>query len=141
MKILIDTNVLIDYVVSRKPFDSAAREVIYLCRSNEINGCIAAHTVLNMFYILRKSLSVEDRKLFFEDMCSLFSAIGVDKPKIMAALRNNDFSDFEDCVQSECAAEFSADYIVTRNVKDFAASVVPAITPDDFLAAVKEKLM
>lgn len=46
---------------------------------------------------------------------------------------NEDFSDFEDCLQEECAVAVSADYIVTRNPKDFVSSRVPAILPNDFL--------
>ena len=52
---------------------------------------------------------------------------------LLSALDNEYFSDFEDCLQEECAVAISADYIVTRNTKDFASSRVPAILPDEFL--------
>jgi len=58
---------------------------------------------------------------------------GIDSFKILSALSNEDFSDFEDCLQEECAFAISADYIVTRNTKDFASSRVPVIPPDKFL--------
>lgn len=49
------------------------------------------------------------------------------------ALERNDFSDFEDCLQDECAVQNNAEYIITRNIDDFANSNIPAITPADFL--------
>ena len=58
---------------------------------------------------------------------------GIDSFKILSALDNEDFSDFEDCLQEECAVAISADYIITRNAKDFALSRVPAILPNEFL--------
>ena len=63
---------------------------------------------------------------------------GIDSFKIISALDNEDFSDFEDCLLEECAVAVSADYIVTRNTKDFASSRVPAILPDEFLERYKE---
>lgn len=137
MKILLDTNVLVDYLLSRKPFDDNARKIILLCKSKKIDGCIAAHSFLNIFYILRKDLTADERRILLKDFCTFVEVAGIDKNKIITALDNNAFSDFEDCLQSECAKDFSADYIVTRNTKDFKNSTVPAITPDEFLERIK----
>ena len=54
------------------------------------------------------------------------------KEILVRALANHDFDDFEDCLQSECAIIFGADYIVTRNIRHFSGSPIPAITPNDF---------
>lgn len=62
-------------------------------------GCIAAHTVSNMFFILRKTYSVEDRRTILKDICKLFDVEGIDRLKIIQALDNSDFKDFEDCLQ------------------------------------------
>ena len=56
--------------------------------------------------------------------------LSVDRGKIINALNNEDFSDIEDCLQMECAKAFSVDYIVTRNIKDFEKSIIPAILLD-----------
>ena len=138
MKILVDTNILIDYVAKRDPFTENARSVLLLCMEKQVDGCIAAHSVMNAFYILRKELSDAERKNFLLDMCSFLAVIGIDKSKIVSALRNESFSDVEDCLQAECAAAFSADYIVTRNIKDFVNSEIPAIMPDKFLEMFKQ---
>ena len=58
---------------------------------------------------------------------------GIDKAKLMAGLSNEEFSDFEDCLQMECAKTYGADYIVTRNVDDYSVSEVKAIVPKDYL--------
>lgn len=138
MKILIDTNVLVDYLLSRKPFDKSARKIMLLCKGKEIDGCIAAHSFLNIFYILRKDLTADERRTLLKDFCTFVEVADIDKRKIITALDNNGFADFEDCLQAECAYDFNADYIITRNVKDFAESKIPAITPDNFLERLKK---
>ena len=93
-----------------------------------------------MFFILRKDFSVEDRRLVLKDICVLFTVVGIDNFKLMSALDNLDFKDFEDCLQMECAKSFQADYIVTRNIEDYKNSSVPCIVPEqfcDFLETLK----
>jgi len=57
--VLLDTNILIDYIAYREPYTGSAEKIITLCKNKTIDGCIAAHSVMNIFYILRKSFSVE----------------------------------------------------------------------------------
>ena len=64
MKILIDTNVLIDYILKREPYTESAEKILFLCKNRKIDGCIAAHSVMNMFYILRKEMTVNEIRLF-----------------------------------------------------------------------------
>ena len=66
------------------------------------------------------------------DICQIMDVEAIDKEKLTFALRNEDFSDFEDCLQAECAEAWGAAYIVTRNGKHFATSPIPAITPEEF---------
>ena len=138
MKILIDTNILIDYILKREPYTESAEKILFLCKNRKIDGCIAAHSVMNMFYILRKEMTVNEIRLFIVSLSKVTDIIGVDKPKIFRAIVNENFKDFEDCVQMECAKEFCADYIVTRNIKDFQNSVIKPILPDEFLMRIKE---
>lgn len=138
MKILIDTNVLIDYILKREPYTESAEKILFLCKNRKIDGCIGAHSVMNMFYILRKEMTVNEIRLFIVSLSKVTDIIGVDKPKIFRAIVNENFKDFEDCVQMECAKEFCADYIVTRNIKDFQNSVIKPILPDEFLMRIKE---
>ena len=78
-------------------------------------------------------MTKEERRVALKDFCEIVKVEGIDSFKILSALDNEDFSDFEDCLQEECAVAISADYIITRNAKDFALSRVPAILPDEFL--------
>ena len=136
MRVLLDTNVIIDFMARRPFFVQNADAILDLCSEKRIDGCIAAHSVTNAFYILRKEITDEERRNVLSYLCRLLTVVGIDKEKLISALENDDFSDVEDCLQSECAKAFSADYIVTRNVMDFQNSIVPAILPDDFLKTV-----
>ena len=138
MKILIDTNVLIDSIITREPFTEQATKLMIKCASKEIEGYIAVHSILNMFFILRKEIpDADERRDQLLDLTVFLDVVEVDKTIIAASLKNRSFKDFEDCVQSECAVRAGANYIVTRNVKDYASSPVKAVTPDDFLNIVQ----
>ena len=134
MRVLVDTNVIIDYIANRNPFAEDAYRIFELCVNKKITGCIAAHTIINLFYILRKELSIDERKSMMKKICQVFNVVGVDRTTITSALDNDDFSDFEDCLQSECGKAFAAEYIITRNTKDFTGSDIMVTTPKEFLA-------
>ena len=133
MKILIDTNVLIDFISMREPYFDDAKSIFKACINDKVQGCIAAVSVTDIFYILRKLVPENKRREELKRICKLFTIIGIDKDKLIAALDNATFTDFEDCLQSECAVDYGADYIVTRNTKDFENCKVKPITPKEFL--------
>ena len=85
-------------------------------------GCIAAHSISNMFFILRKDYTAKERREILSGLCTIFDVEGIDKAKLLSGLANEEFSDFEDCLQMECAKSYGADYIVTRNVSDYSVS-------------------
>lgn len=139
MRLLIDTNVLVDFVSKREPFTDSAEQIFALCLSGKESGFVAGQSIPDAFYILRKTLSETERRAALAGVCQVLSVVGVDNEVILKALKNVDFRDFEDCLQDECALVCKADYIITRNIKDFANSSVKAITPDDFLELRKDK--
>lgn len=100
------------------------------CRNR---GCVAAHSISNMFFILRKTYNIKERREILLSICEIFDIIGIDKTKLIIGLENEDFSDFEDCLQMECARDYGAKYIVTRNIADYEKSEIKAISPSDFL--------
>ena len=61
-RILIDTNILLDYLLTREPFYEVAKEVVRTCTEGDTKGCIAAHSITNMFFILRKDYDAEERR-------------------------------------------------------------------------------
>lgn len=134
MKVLIDTNVLLDYLTGREPFIEDSRAVMRLCADKKLHGYMAAHSVPNIFYILRQQMDSATRRMVIKSLFDILTLEGIDSEKVMNALENDEFIDFEDCLQEECAVSVGAERIITRNVKDFAHSRVPAVTPAGFLA-------
>lgn len=135
-RILIDTNVLLDYLLTREPFYEEAKEVVLTCTQSNTKGCIAAHSIANMFYILRKDYSAKERREILFNLCRIFDIEGIDRIKLLAGLQNEEFSDFEDCLQMECAKAYGAEYIVTRDVEDYKTSEIKAILPKEYLELV-----
>ena len=136
MVILIDTNIALDFLTMRQPYYDEARDIIRVCAGEQVQGYIAFHSLPNIFYILRKSHSETDRREMLKKLCFVLQVTGASHEKVCDAVECKEFSDFEDCLQYECAREISADYIVTRNVQDFRYSKVKAITPKEFLDIV-----
>ena len=132
-RILVDTNVLLDYLLTREPFYGDTEKIIHGCVDGKAKGCIAAHSISNMFFILRKDYSAEERREVLSSLCSIFDVEGIDKAKLLSGLQNEEFSDFEDCLQMECAKAYKADYIVTRNISDYKTSEIKAVLPKDYL--------
>ena len=92
----------------------------------------------NLFYILRKHLTAEKRKSVLLLLCNMFTIIGIDADKLKSALLNTEFNDFEDCLQVESAKYFEADFIITRNLKDFTDSIIPALEPLELIKKLSE---
>lgn len=131
--VLIDTNIFIDVLQDRIPFTDNSQAVIGLVTQKKIKGAVAAHSITNLWYILRKTHSDEERRNYILSLFEIFDVISIDKNRLVAALENSNFKDFEDCLQDECACAINADYIITRNAKDFESSMVKALTPEEFL--------
>lgn len=132
-RILVDTNVLLDYLLMREPFYDDAKNIVSACVKGMVSGCIAAHSISNMFFILRKDYNAKERREVLSDLCSIFDVEGIDKDKLLAGLQDEKFPDFEDCLQMECAKSYGAEYIVTRNLNDYKTSVIKAVLPEDYL--------
>jgi len=136
MVILLDTNILLDFLQHRGPDGVFADRIIKLCAGRTVSGFMAAHSIPNIFYILRKDYSVEDRKILLLNLCNIVDIVSIGKQKIVTSLLNEKFTDFEDCLQAECAMRVNAKYIITRNIADYANSPVQPILPGDFLKII-----
>lgn len=132
MVVLVDTNVIIDFLATREPFYQAASQVMEKCSTGELQGYVAFHTIPNLWYILRK-VPEEQRRNWIEKICDCLEVVGASHESVVKAIRMNNFKDFEDCLQDRCAEEANADFIVTRNAADFAESMAPAIEPEELL--------
>ena len=132
MLVLIDTNVILDVLEKREPFYESSNHVLSLCASKKISGCIALHSISNIFYILRKIYSAENRRRLLLGILKFLRVADVSHENVRHALERNGFSDFEDCLQDECAAQNHADYIITRNTDDFSNTTIPSVTQSFF---------
>lgn len=137
-KILIDTNIFLDVFQERENSVEASTKILNLVYENKIDGIIATHSIPNLWYILRKTHTEEQRRNILRAICTLFTVSNLDSTKIFLALERNNFHDFEDCLQDECAQEESCDYIITRNTQDFSKARIPAILPEDFLQCTSD---
>jgi predicted nucleic acid-binding protein len=129
VKILLDCDVLLDVMAGRERFLADSARVLDTCEAGKIQGAIAWHTLANAYYLAadrRKALA------FFEDLLSFVEVVSGDTDLAIEAIQAG-FSDFEDALQSVCARRFEADFIVTRNVKDYKLSPIKAILPSDFV--------
>lgn len=134
MVILVDTNVVLDVLLKREPYDKAAQTIMTKCANGDIIGYLAAHSIPNLFYILRRAYSQKERRRFIKNLCDIFIISDLNTEKIMSAIENEEFIDFEDCLQEECAVEAMADYIVTRNPDDYKRSRIKVMEPEDLVA-------
>ncbi len=132
MKILIDTNVLLDVLCKRENFYQDSLKVWQFCEAGKLKGYISALSVPNIVYILRKELTPEKAQQIIEQLSLIFKISDLKADDLKKAA-NMQGSDYEDNLQMVCAARLKADFIVTRNIKDFTSSKVVAIKPSELL--------
>ena len=135
MKVLIDTNVILDVLCSRKDFVNDALQVFRYCEANQITGCISALSVPNIVYIMRKELDSSRIREILTILTALFTVVDLRETDLLRAA-DLEFTDYEDALQAVCAVRARANYIVTRNIKDFRNSPVPAIRPSELLERI-----
>ena len=136
MVLLIDTNVLLDVLQERHPHFEASFQVWGLCEYEEtVTGYISCMSPLNIAYIMRKELTPERMQETLITLESTFKFAELKKSDLENAA-NMKWQDFEDAVQSAAASRIHADYIITRNTKDFQDSPIPALTPEEYLANI-----
>lgn len=133
MRVLLDTNVIIDAFASREPWNSDAERIILLASEDKLETVICASSVTDIFYICNKIFRDTSRtREVIKTLFNIFNVIDVKKKDLQDAL-NLEVNDFEDALISSCAKRTKSQYIVTRNIKDFEKSLVPAILPREFL--------
>jgi predicted nucleic acid-binding protein len=130
MRILIDTDVLLDVALARQPFVAHSAGVL---RWAEFGGqaCIAWHSIANCAYLLDNS-----GRAFLTRLLTLVDVATVGKEQAEAAVKLS-MSDLEDALQVTSALAWRADHIITRNLQDYRKSPVPAISPQQFLESIK----
>ena len=135
MVLLIDANIVLDVLQDRSEYVKDSSMIWKYCETEQMKGYISTLTYANLMYIMRKQLSPEKIEEIFRKLNLIFEFADF-SPSILDRAVNMKWKDFEDAVQSATAEAIHADYIITRNVKDFTQSKVVAFTPTELLARI-----
>lgn len=129
MKILLDTNIILDFAIERQPFYSESEQIFLIAQQRQIEGYVSASTFGDLYYIIRKNRSRDWTIRFLNRLASFCQVATVDRAAISMALTTN-FGDFEDAIQYATAVINQLDAIVTRNPQDFPVTSPRIMTPD-----------
>ncbi|UBF26369.1 PIN domain-containing protein [Kovacikia minuta CCNUW1] len=130
MRVLIDTNVVLDFLQEREPFVENASRLFERIDDGETEGFIAATTITNIYYIVRRAAGRAVAQDAITQVLSDLNICTVDLEVLEQAVALN-FEDFEDAVQYACAVAYSVDAIVTRDVSGFINAEIPVVLPED----------
>ena len=136
-KMLIDTDVLLDFFFDRKPFADSATEILNRCARKEIQGFTTPVIVSNVYYLLSKSAKHELIVEKLRQLLTIIDVVDMNRNVVLNAL-NSKFKDFEDALQNYAAVEHAEiSMIVTRNIKDYKKSELAVVTPDMYVSGSK----
>ena len=133
MRILFDTNVVLDLLLEREPFVKEAESLVNMVEKGEIVGVLCATTVTTIHYLITKSLGKEKSIEVIASLFKLFEVASVTRTVLVDALEVND-KDFEDAVLYKSAFHFGATMIVTRDRSGFDKADIPVMSPHETLA-------
>ncbi len=135
MRVFIDTNLLLDVLAKREPFYAAAARVWTLAESGACDALVSAISFNNVFYIVRKARDPATARRALILLRDVFACVPVDQ-RILNQAIDSDIPDFEDAIQIYSAFHARADFLLTRNVGNFPAGVLPVLAPAEFLALI-----
>lgn len=135
MVLLVDTNIILDVLLNRPEFVKDSSMIWKLCETEQAKGYLSTLTYVNMMYVMRKQLTPDQIEDVFRKLNLIFEFADF-SPAVLERAAAMKWKDFEDAVQSATAESVHADYIVTRNLKDFMKSKVIAFTPAELLARI-----
>ena len=138
MTVLLDTDVLLDVALAREPFAEPAARLLDWLQTSPQSGCIAWHTAVNFYYLVRPVRGSGDARGFLLDLTSFVDVVPAGARALRRALSLG-MPDFEDAMQAAAAEAQGADVIATRNLRDYRASPVPARTPADILSDLRRE--
>lgn len=135
-KVLIDTDVILDFFYDREPFAEFATQLLNLCEADKIKAYTTPVIICNVYYLLRKSAKHEIIIEKIKQLLTIIEIIAIDKEVVYGAL-NSGFKDFEDALQNFSAIEHGQiKLILTRNVKDYKKSKLAVLTPETYLKGI-----
>lgn len=132
MKVLLDTNIIVDVALERQPYFGDSETVLSLVEQGQIEGYISASTFSDLYYIIRKGKGRTLTLEFLREISAFCQVAIVNQDAINMALAAN-FRDFEDGVQYSSAVVNNLDAIVTRNPQDFPVATPRILTPQQLI--------
>lgn len=135
MKVLFDTNVVLEFLLDRKPFSAAATRLVARVERRELEGFLGATTLTTIHYLLARELGRQAALEAVRDLLALFSVAAVDG-RILSLAADIGLPDFEDAVLHEAARLAGAGAIVTRNGDDFKGASLGIDAPDELEVAL-----
>lgn len=136
MKILLDTNVVLDLLLEREPFVLTTEKLVDHVEKGKIHGALCATTITTVHCIAVKSIGARPTERAIAKLLALFEIAPVHRLVLQSALESR-FPDFEDAVIYHSARQINAQGIVTRNIKDFKKATLRIYTPEDLLIALQ----
>ena len=138
MKILLDTNVVLDLLLAREPFVDLAREIFILIENKEIEGYLCATSITTLHYLIQRETNKKEANEIIKKLLILFEVSPVTKEVLYDASVNNGV-DYEDSVVYTSAYYSDINIIVTRDKRGFKESKISSLTPKEFLAFFESK--
>lgn len=136
MRVILDTNVVLDVLLARRPFVESASRVFALVEQSRIEASLCATTVTTVDYLLTQSLSHDEGRQALRGLLELFEIAPVNRSVIEKALQSK-IEDFEDAVLEQAGCLVGAEAITTRNTKDFRKSSIKALDPTELLLVLE----
>ena len=131
--IFIDTNILIDVLAKREPHFNASAKIWSLAETGKLKAAVSAISFNNVHYLMRRFAGDSASRKALSAMRASFHIVPLDEAIIDQAI-NSGMKDFEDAIQLRSAILCKASCLVSRNIKDFPAGIVPILTPEEYLA-------
>lgn len=136
MRVLLDSDVVLDFVLARKPFVEAAGELFELIAQGACDGYVSGIIPINVFYVMRKAQGVAQARQAIDDLLIAFQVCPITQ-RVLRDAFTLPFTDYEDAVQHASAEAIKLDAIVTRNLDDYKNATLPVYSPVDFLSHLK----
>lgn len=136
MKVFLDTNILIDFLSNRPPFTQESVQLFQLSENGKIQLFTSTHVIATTHYILKKFAADTELRQTLSEISEILTIVDVTASALKTALKSS-HKDFEDAIQIAAAEQIKGlDHIITRNLKDFKTSSIPAISILELLSKV-----
>lgn len=135
-RILIDTDVILDFFFDREPYSGHAADILSLCELKEVKGYVTPVICSNVYYILNRTSKHDKVLAKLNQLMSFLDVLPMNRDVVMKAL-SSDFRDFEDALQDYAAVRSGTiDVILTRNVRDYSRSEIGVLSPETYLKTI-----